>query len=385
MKFYNIQVSGKFINEKRSSAPSHTASDAGRIYYLTSDQNLYLKTASSANKIWGENNLSGLISCLNSCGGLDADCLNGQAASYYTNASNLSSGTVPSGRLSGSYNITSCDSLDSEKLDGQPANYYTNMDNAASGTLAIANGGTNASTAAGARTNLEITGDVSNHCHDTQVNNLLTCNESIPSVYYNSELFEHNNFTDIFALFTNVCSNIVTVCGAGSMRAANGGGTSCFARSFVGPTSNIYNFTFAYDQMFKAKVMSYSTGDPGWSAGLPCGRLGMGDGGNTHIGFCIIDACIVGSARYAAENLLTGCIGLTGDCTDFLLEVTWCASTCTATYYINDAYAGELTLSANPGTSFANYIYSGDLTNNYGVGGFKYLSIHDIKYYSKLS
>lgn len=38
--------------------------------------------------------------------GLDADLLDGQQGSYYTNASNLASGTVPSGRLSGTYGIS---------------------------------------------------------------------------------------------------------------------------------------------------------------------------------------------------------------------------------------------------------------------------------------
>ena len=37
--------------------------------------------------------------------GLDADLLDGQQGSYYTSATNLFSGTVPSDRLAGSYNI----------------------------------------------------------------------------------------------------------------------------------------------------------------------------------------------------------------------------------------------------------------------------------------
>ena len=36
----------------------------------------------------------------------DADLLDGQQGAYYTNASNLNAGTVPSARLSGSYNIS---------------------------------------------------------------------------------------------------------------------------------------------------------------------------------------------------------------------------------------------------------------------------------------
>ena len=38
--------------------------------------------------------------------GLDADLLDGQQGEYYTNASNLFSGTIPSDRMSGSYNIS---------------------------------------------------------------------------------------------------------------------------------------------------------------------------------------------------------------------------------------------------------------------------------------
>lgn len=42
----------------------------------------------------------------NATSATNATNLNGQAASYYTNASNLSSGTVPSGRLTGTYGIS---------------------------------------------------------------------------------------------------------------------------------------------------------------------------------------------------------------------------------------------------------------------------------------
>jgi hypothetical protein len=37
--------------------------------------------------------------------GLDADLLDGAQGSFYTNAGNLSSGTLPTDRLSGTYNI----------------------------------------------------------------------------------------------------------------------------------------------------------------------------------------------------------------------------------------------------------------------------------------
>ncbi len=51
------------------------------------------------NKIWHEGNDG-------SGSGLDADQLDGQHGSFYRNASNLNDGTVPSGRLSGSYDIS---------------------------------------------------------------------------------------------------------------------------------------------------------------------------------------------------------------------------------------------------------------------------------------
>lgn len=57
--------------------------------------------------------------------------LNGQAASYYTNAGNLSSGTIPSARLSASDILTliktvdgSGSGLDADVLDGQSSAYY---------------------------------------------------------------------------------------------------------------------------------------------------------------------------------------------------------------------------------------------------------------------
>ena len=51
------------------------------------------------NKVWHAGNDG-------SGSGLDADLLDGQHGSFYRNASNLNAGTVPTGRLSGTYNIS---------------------------------------------------------------------------------------------------------------------------------------------------------------------------------------------------------------------------------------------------------------------------------------
>lgn len=63
--------------------------------------------------------------------------LNGQADTYYTNATNLSTGTVPSGRLTGTYSIsingnantatTALTANNSTNLNGQAASYYTDI------------------------------------------------------------------------------------------------------------------------------------------------------------------------------------------------------------------------------------------------------------------
>ena len=62
--------------------------------------------------------------------------LNGQLASYYTNASNMSTGTLPSGRLTGSYDISiSGTAANASLLSSQPSSYYTNASNMSTGTL----------------------------------------------------------------------------------------------------------------------------------------------------------------------------------------------------------------------------------------------------------
>ena len=65
----------------------------------------------------------------------NATFLNGQAASYYNNAANLT-GTVASARLTGTYAISiSGTAADSTLFGGQAASYYLNATNITSGTL----------------------------------------------------------------------------------------------------------------------------------------------------------------------------------------------------------------------------------------------------------
>ncbi len=74
--------------------------------------------------------------------GLDADKLDGQEGSFYQNASNLDSGTIPADRLSAGdllTKITTVDGsgsgLDADKLDGQEGSDYQNASNLNTGTL----------------------------------------------------------------------------------------------------------------------------------------------------------------------------------------------------------------------------------------------------------
>jgi len=61
--------------------------------------------------------------------GYDADLLDGQEGSYYRNASNLNAGTVPSARLSGSYNISITGTAPAPNLDSLTNVTITNPQN----------------------------------------------------------------------------------------------------------------------------------------------------------------------------------------------------------------------------------------------------------------
>jgi hypothetical protein len=62
--------------------------------------------------------------------------LSGTLANFLANATNLTTGTLPTNRLSGTYNISiSGTSNNSTNLGGQPASFYTNATNLTTGTL----------------------------------------------------------------------------------------------------------------------------------------------------------------------------------------------------------------------------------------------------------
>lgn len=83
----------------------------------------------------------------------------GQPASYYTNASNMSSGTLPAARLTGTYNITA---NNASYLSGLTASYFVDAGNMSTGTLPIArlDGSYPLITAVGNLTSLIVTGNV---------------------------------------------------------------------------------------------------------------------------------------------------------------------------------------------------------------------------------
>lgn len=167
MRFYNIDMKGKFFVQRGASLPATDPSNEGRLFYDETAQTLsfhdaagwntlsvggsgtYLRKDSAdvttyqltmaglvvtgstgtinGNTIWhagndgpgsGLNadlldgytagNSSGNIPISNGtvCTNLNADKLDGNDGAYYTNASNLNIGTVPVARLSGTYNIS---------------------------------------------------------------------------------------------------------------------------------------------------------------------------------------------------------------------------------------------------------------------------------------
>ena len=74
--------------------------------------------------------------------GLDADLLDGEEGSFYQNAANLIDGTVPIGRLTGTYNIgitgtakTALNAANAVNLDDRDAAYYLNAANINAGVL----------------------------------------------------------------------------------------------------------------------------------------------------------------------------------------------------------------------------------------------------------
>jgi hypothetical protein len=111
-----------------------TAANASQ---LDSQSGSYYRNASNLNSgTVPTGRLSGTYSIDIDGTAADADLFGGQNSSYYRNADNLNAGTVPSGRLSGTYAISiSGTAADASLLGGQNGSYYRNASNLNSGTV----------------------------------------------------------------------------------------------------------------------------------------------------------------------------------------------------------------------------------------------------------
>jgi len=166
MRFYNVDIKGKFFNQRGSADPSTDPSNEGRLFYNETSELLKIHNSSIWDSIITVGNATSLIGSdflrkdqadntafalgvgsLLSAGavaaaslaavgavggaslvisgasatvngsqvwtagndgpgsGLNADLLDNQSGSYYRNAGNLNAGTLPVARLSGTYNI----------------------------------------------------------------------------------------------------------------------------------------------------------------------------------------------------------------------------------------------------------------------------------------
>ena len=84
-------------------------------------------TGTGASGTWGIS-ISGTAS--------NATNLNSQPGSFYTNATNITTGTLPAARLSGTYTITVTGTAsNATNLNSQPGSFYTNATNISTGTL----------------------------------------------------------------------------------------------------------------------------------------------------------------------------------------------------------------------------------------------------------
>lgn len=107
MRFYKIDTIGKMWLQ-RLAVPAWLAADEGRLLYDTGNNVAYLGDNAGFGEIWTSRNDG-------SGSGSDADLLDGQEGTYYQNANNLNAGTVPSARLTGTYNIDISGTADAAK------------------------------------------------------------------------------------------------------------------------------------------------------------------------------------------------------------------------------------------------------------------------------
>jgi hypothetical protein len=115
MRFYNIDMKGKFFSQRGTNVPGGTgASDEGRLFYQESDETLHYHDQAAWIEVYSENNKSKLVS------DFDATFLrkdeNDDNGSYRLTLGQLyvgsyqmvdhTTGIIPTGRLSGTYNIS---------------------------------------------------------------------------------------------------------------------------------------------------------------------------------------------------------------------------------------------------------------------------------------
>jgi hypothetical protein len=158
MRFYNVDMKGKFINQRVTGGlPSASPSDEGRMVYYNDD--VYIHDSSAYHKIWSEGNTSDLVSCISgSFARVDAandfQCQNCfQATSIFcaNTVFNCTNAFCDFTRFEGNVNFCSC------------VRYYTSAymidDSTGVSTLGVINEG--GYTAIYARTNSDISATVS--------------------------------------------------------------------------------------------------------------------------------------------------------------------------------------------------------------------------------
>jgi len=200
MRFYNVDMRGKFWNQRGPSDPATNPSNEGRLFYNETEEILKLHnssgwddvvTASKAISIIGSDflrkdqadstpftlgvgalnaatsinggsvSVSGLAQSASLAvtgssatingnaiwhagndgpgSGLNADLLDSHDSSYYRNANNMNAGTLPVARLSGTYNINITGTANNaDLLDSKDSSFYRNASNMNTGTLPAA-------------------------------------------------------------------------------------------------------------------------------------------------------------------------------------------------------------------------------------------------------
>ena len=148
MKFYNVDLQGKFWVQRGASEPGGTTiADRGRLFFPTSKDYLSVRNSTGWTRVWDADHMDELAAALvtdttgveavflrkdeddttlfsvefggltrggntvwdagndGAASGLDADLLDGQQGTYYLDATNLT-GTIDSARLTGTYAIS---------------------------------------------------------------------------------------------------------------------------------------------------------------------------------------------------------------------------------------------------------------------------------------